>query len=509
MVARHASHASSRRSRDMSSRALLRNRSIAQFAIYALGQAAIPVISFLLLPLYSKRLVPEEFGIYGLILVLVNVLVMIDGFGLTNSFSIRFFKVDHQQAVNYVYDVLLLFLGLTALTFVAFLPGRKWILGLFNLEIGNDVLGKVFLTVLLTLFSSFLTNELRMRQKAMFFIAINISQAVIFLSCNVYFLVYLRQGYVAFLNSKIVSLGVTAALGVVYLLRTYRICEYRLRTDDVRVLARIGLPLVPHAILMMVITSSDRLIITHVLNTSAVGIFVMASNLGRTFGTFFQTPFFDTLTPILLKKYSIGEAEYREGMSRYWMVLLVSSYAVMLMIYVVLDIFYRYFIGQDYWSSSGLVLPIMISTFVWGMGLYLGHTLLAKEITYMSPFITLASGIVSIAGNLLLLPRIGLVGAALSSIACYLMYFLASYAITQRRLHVDYRWIRTIICSAIFALCLVLEVLVLSDIEHITIIKVVIKVGIVMGFCAAMFFINRDLFRRSESQSVVRNNEAE
>src|SRR5262245_47963176 len=60
-------------------------------AIYGIGNIAISLLSFLLVPLYTHYLTVGEFGIYSLMIIVYSLMSLVVGLGLSSSVSRYYF----------------------------------------------------------------------------------------------------------------------------------------------------------------------------------------------------------------------------------------------------------------------------------------------------------------------------------------------------------------------------------------------------------------------------------
>ena len=80
------------------------------FGIYSVGKFLGIVSSFALLPLFTKKIPPEQFGIIGLLWVVGPILTRIITLGADAALLLKIYKLNKKQFSNYLYHTILIIL---------------------------------------------------------------------------------------------------------------------------------------------------------------------------------------------------------------------------------------------------------------------------------------------------------------------------------------------------------------------------------------------------------------
>jgi O-antigen/teichoic acid export membrane protein len=186
---------------------------------------------------------------------------------------------------------------------------------------------------------------------------------------------------------------------------------------------RFSLPLTPNSLVRWVTESSDRYLITYFLGLSSVGIYSAACSFGNLI-QLFVSPLQLILFPELSKLHDENKIDeiiiYMSYSLRYF--LFVSIPAVLGLSALAKPLL-SIFTTQDF-LSGWLVIPIIaFSGLLAGIFQIFVNTLLIVKKTKVPTYINFAAAVLNVLINLFLIPLIGIVGAALSTLLAY--FFMA------------------------------------------------------------------------------------
>jgi len=152
----------------------------------------------------------------------------------------------------------------------------------------------------------------------------------------------------------------------------------------------------------------------------------------------------------------------------------------------------RYLIGDQFWVGLKVV-PILLLAYFF-LGLYYNFSIWYKlsDKTKFGAYIAIGGAIITITLNVILLPRIGIIGSAWATISCYGFMAIAGYLLGQKYYPIHYPIPRILlyIFSAIaaFGLATLLRPLFNENIMYILICNSIILLIYVVG----VFFLERN-----------------
>lgn len=124
---------------------------------------------------------------------------------------------------------------------------------------------------------------------------------------------------------------------------------------------------------------------------------------------------------------------YRDAMKYF----VIFAMAIFLGVMFYLDIL-RHFIAPSYWSGLGVVPVVMMAEFFFGVFFNLSLWYKLTDRTIWGTWFSLLGLAVTVAGNIILVPRLGFMGCAWAAFACYGVMMVASYFAGRRYYPIGY-----------------------------------------------------------------------
>jgi O-antigen/teichoic acid export membrane protein len=184
-----------------------------------------------------------------------------------------------------------------------------------------------------------------------------------------------------------------------------------------------SLPLTPNTLVRWITESSDRYLVTFFLGLSSVGIYSAAYSLGSLI-QLFVNPLQLILFPELSRLYDenkINEVEvYMSHSLRYFLLVAVPAvFGLLALAKPLLTIFTT----KDFLSGWFVIPVIAFSSLLAGIVQIFTNTLLIVKKTKVPTYINSTAAILNVLINLLLIPSVGIFGAAFSTLLSY--FFMA------------------------------------------------------------------------------------
>jgi O-antigen/teichoic acid export membrane protein len=217
-------------------------------------------------------------------------------------------------------------------------------------------------------------------------------------------------------------------------------------------LLRFGLPYIPASLAGIAIQVIDRPILKALTNDATVGVYTANYRLGvlmmlvvgmfdYAWRPFFLTHAKDSDAPKLFSK-----------IFTYFLALMMLVFLLGTMFIgdiVRIRVFGGYIIPPGYWDGLTIV-PVILLAYVF-TGAYVNFVAgvyLEKKTKYL-PYATGAGAVVNVAANYVLIPRMGIMGAAIATLLSYIVMAVVIYVPSQRFYRVEYEWGRIVrLCVA-------------------------------------------------------------
>ena len=457
-------------------------------AIYGLSSIVGRFLNFLLVPFYTNFLTRSEYGVVSNVYAYIAFAFVLYGYGMDSAYM-RFVASaepkDKKQTVSIPFFAVLGTSVLFSMIVHFFAPSIGELVGI---DVAHADLIRYsawilcFDTLVIVPFA-----YLRMENRAKEFAALRILNIVINVVLTVYMLVFLKMKTEAVFIANLIASATTALMlfWVVFPNLTLKLSG-RLYKE----MLRFGLPYIPAGLAGIAIQVIDRPIVKALTNDATLGVYQANYRLGvlmmlvvgmfdYAWRPFFLTHAKDPDAPKLFSK--------------------VFTYlmAMMMLVFVTGSLFVEdiaririmghYFIGSAFWGGLNIV-PIILLAYVF-TGAYVNFVVgvyLEKKTKYL-PYATGAGAVVNVLANLLLIPRFGIVGAAIATLLAYVVMAAGIYFPSQRLYHVSYEWGRLL--RLVFAGGAVVIVFLNLQLQPATASGIAVKLGLTAVFVLLVFIL--------------------
>ncbi len=401
----------------------------ADIGIYGFGDAATSLVSFLLLPIYTKYLSPSDYGVIALLIVLESGVKIVTRLGLDSAFMRLFYDCRSEQELQRLSSTLFLFLVAVngALLAVGWWAA-PWVSGwLFDTRAHTFTVRLMLLntTIIGLYFLPF--NLFRARGKAAQFSALTFARATMTLVARLVLVVFYGRGVLGVVQA---DLAVTAVFTIVlaWWMRTLirPVFSRAILMDALR----FGLPRVPHGVALQVMAGADRYFISRFGLLRDVGLYSIGATFALALKLFLSafeyawSPFyFAAMKDPNAKQVYSTVATYVFGL----LVLMASGLSA-----VAVDVV-RLMTDARFHGAAAVIPWIAIGVVIQGAYHLTSIGLAITKKTKYYPLSTLASTLVGVGANIWLIPRYGIVGAAWANNLSYLTLFVIALGFSQRK----------------------------------------------------------------------------
>lgn len=422
--------------------------------VYGLGSYAGRVVNFLLLPLYTFYLTPQDYGVLALVGTLGQILFVFLNLGQSTSIFRFYLRREHEEEKNTVISTALL-----QLVFVAIPVGG--LLLLMSGSVAQMLLGGaqyrffIWLGCLTVVFKVFLRVPfaiMRAQEQSKRYAVWTTIHTLLTSVLAIVFVVGWKQGVQGVLLSQLIT---ELLLCLVLLGAVLRWLPLRFSGAESKALLSFGLPLIPAGIAGFALDLSDRYFLKHYTDLHQVGLY----SLGYRFGEiiYMCAGAFQLAWPTFVfgnekaanarSLYSYATTYYVGGML--FLCLAVSLFARELIYTMAAPAFHGAYVVVPLIALSGLFEGL---TFVGSIGMNLQHKTIYRAV------VVICAGLVNVVLNFLLIPTHGMMGAAVSTLVAFMFQSVLTFVIALHFYHIPYEYLRmtkaTVIGLGIYALSL-------------------------------------------------------
>jgi O-antigen/teichoic acid export membrane protein len=410
-------------------------------AVYGLGGLVSRILAVLLLPLYTRYLTPHDYGAVETLVALSAVLVTVLRLGLPTAFFRFYFDAVGDGARLRLVRTSFWFTMAVATTALA--AGLACAGPLARALFGSGDRTGLVAAAVVGLWAQLnyeqMTALFRVEQRSLSFVIASVANVLVTVGASVLLVVGLHEGATG------VVVGNAAGTLVVYAaLLAYRRAQLGPELDRRLLLAmnRFGLPLVPAALSLWVLNFSDRFFLVALSGPRAVGLYSIGVRVSS--AILFLLIAFSTAWPAFA--YSIeDDLEARRTYSMVLTYLLFVCCWLSLAIGLLAPWLVRLLTTPPFYSSSRVVAPLAFA-----LTAYAGYTVVVIGLgrsgkTGFNWIVTAAAALLDTVLNVALIPRYGMTGAAIATLAAYTAMFVTMAWYVQRVYPVPYRWKRIVL----------------------------------------------------------------
>jgi O-antigen/teichoic acid export membrane protein len=426
--------------------------------IYGVSSIVSRFLVFLLNPLYTHVFATADFGIQSYIFTLIPFLNILYQFGFDAAY-LRMAADTDEAGRRRLFASAFWSQAAGSLVFsLAFAALARPLARAFLIPAGHENLFYyaagilVFDTLCVVPFA-----HLRLQRQAARFAALRTASVLVTIAGNLFFIFKLHMGLEAPFLANLIASGATA---VAFLPLLYREARRIPAREAVRALLVFGLPLVPSGLYGTINEMAGRLFMRHISQADIdrlypgqgydvlqlSGIFAFAWKLG-VFGQLLVQMYRLAWQPFFQQRQKDTDAPELFGRVLRYFLLFIGYCSVTLMIWI--DKLVAFPIGGHkaiitaaYWPGLRIVPGVLLSYALqaWVVHFTLG-LYLAKQTRHLM-WINGAGAAVTLLANWFLIPRLGLWGATLSAVACYLVIAVMITRRSQALFPIDIGWKR-------------------------------------------------------------------
>ncbi len=423
--------------------------------VIGITQVLVALSGIILLPLITKTLGAHNYGIWAQVQVSISLVLGFVGLGLPYAMT-RFLpaKTDKEEIQEEFWSVFCMVFLVTLVVSVILIILADFIAGAFF----EDATGIVRITVLIILvwsldsvFLSLFRSFRQMKKYSVFMIANTYGQIGL--------IAYLVLNGHGILSIVLAVLAIRAALFfILFFFVKRQVGIRRPHFCRIKEYLSFGLPTIPGNVSSWVVASSDRYVIAYFLGATSVGIYSAAYGLGSVPLMVIGVLGF-VLPPTLSKLYDEGRMnEVKAHLSYSLKYSLAIAIPFVFGAAVLAEPVLKLFTTAEIASEGYSVVPLVAlsSLFFTTYATMMQIIVLVKK-TRIIGVIWIVCALVNLGLNILAVPRLGIFGAAITTLIAYAlaMGLTTYYSFREFKFGIDWRFIvKCLVASVIMSLAI-------------------------------------------------------
>jgi O-antigen/teichoic acid export membrane protein len=422
---------------------------------YTIGNILVKGINFLTLPLFSRIMTQEQFGVYNVFLSYDSILFVVVGLALHSSVRSAHYEF-RGKTDEYVSSISLIYLLNTAFFLLVVFFFGNYLSGWMGYS--------KTLLYLLVLFSfggamlSLYNNRLSLDYSYKKYMCVSLVNSLgnVSLSLLLIFTTFQKNRDIGRILGATLTLFVIA---VVLLISMYRKALPRYNKEYWRFGLKYSLPIVPHGISQVILSQFDRIMIKSMVGDAEAGIFSLAANIqliltviSDSVFTAWSTWFYEEID----QNHTKAIQKRATQITVLFTILAVGLIALSPEIIFILG-------GTRYELGKYVAIPMVLDAYALFLyGIIVPSEYYTKKTQYIM-FGTIAAAAINIAANLFFIGKFGFLAAAYCTLFAYICYLLFHILISRKLVKFSVIPIKNILFNSLFVVLMAVMGLLLVD----------------------------------------------
>lgn len=388
-----------------------KNKEIKASGLYLIGNISTKAIAFITIPIFTRLLTTTEYGVVNTYTSWVNIATVVITLSLYNSFRMALaekeadFESYCASAIRLsgILFCISIVLATLVIVVVPTLRGIGWMI--------YACLVQAFGTFCVTAMSTKYMLQFQYTKRAVYMIVPNVLCAVL---AVLLMSLHVKNRYVW----RILAYVIVYTLFIGATLWATR--KGKTKTEYWKYAIAYSLPLVFHGLSLVILSSSDRIMITAISGAAESGVYSLVYNLGL-ISVAVSTSLEGIWLPWFIRKFKGREIQTINEKAKY---LIENITVVVIGVMLVAPEILQVMASEQYWSGKPIIFPIVVAAYI--MFLYD----LAVNVEYQCKATskiaanTMMAAAINVILNLILIPFFGAIAAAYTTVIAYFFSML-------------------------------------------------------------------------------------
>ena len=406
-----------------------------QTLIYGLSSIIGRLLNYLLVPMYTRCFSPSEYGVVTEIYAYVAFFTIILTYGMETAFF-RFSVKEKNNKNVFATTLISIIFSSTIFVFLMLLNSQQ-IASLIGYSNNQEYI--VWFSIILALdsISAIIFARLRKKNQAVKFALIRIINIAVNIICNIYFILIKGFGIEYIFISNLISSGVML---LCLFPETIRV-SWKFNFSLWKKMLKYSSPLLIAGLAGVINETLDRALLKQLLPNSKTALY----ELGL-YGGFYKLAMIVTLFVQTFRyaaePFFFAQSNNKSSKKVYASIM---EYFVMFMsvVFLLITTYYEFFVnflGPNFHDERGFfVVSILLLANIF-LGIYYNLSIWYKltDKTYFGALFSLVGAVITIVMNLILIPKIGFMGSAITTLACYVVMTTISYFLSKKHYSIPY-----------------------------------------------------------------------
>ncbi|MBO5530136.1 MAG: polysaccharide biosynthesis C-terminal domain-containing protein [Bacilli bacterium] len=401
------------------------NNLIKNTLIFTIGNFASKFLTFFLIPLYTSVLTTSEFGNVDLIFTIITVLAPI--FTLNISESVMLFTLDSESNKKDILKIANYFLLLSLIPcIISFI--------IFNyIPIFNNIEIFVALYLYFLIGNQIFLCALKGQKKVKLYTIGGVLNTFLLIIFNLIFLIIFKLGVKGYFLSQFLSNLIVFIFAFIFS-GAFKVNIKSINKLLMKKMIKYSIVLIPTTFMWWIMNSSDRIMVTSMISESANGIYAISYKLPTLISTIIAIFNQAWLFSAIEEKNSDDKVEYTNKIfSLIFSLLFILGVGLML----ISKPFMKIYVSNDYYVAWKYMSFLIVGVVFQSLGTFISTSYNVNKDSKGFLFSALLGALINIILNFILIPIIGVYGAACATSMSYISVFAFRLFDTKKYIKID------------------------------------------------------------------------
>jgi O-antigen/teichoic acid export membrane protein len=384
-------------------------KAISHTAIYSVANIIRKTVGFLMLPIYTRYLTPEDYGAVQLMMMVVAFMEVFVAMRM-GAAIFRYYSLakDSNEKKTVMSTAFLMVMCTSTVAFLILLTNASSATEIF---LGDtryaDMMSIIAILLVLQALEDYGLIYLRVQQRAVLFLFLSVFKLIVSVSLNVYFIIFLEMTVAGIVYSACISTGLMAIFSTFY---TFYYSGFSFSRHLLKKLVVFSYPLWIAAVGSVYSSSSVNYYLRVFSSMDDVGIYMLAIKFATLITVIVWIPFSNIWHSLRYDVYDMPEPNKVFQTIFIGIVFVLSVAGLGLSLFS--DTLIHLMADEAFWSAGGVVPILIMGIIVMALTDFNNFGILVNEKTGIIAVGTYLNAIVATVGFFIFIPIIGLYGAA-------------------------------------------------------------------------------------------------
>lgn len=418
---------------------LVKSSFIRSSGIYTITSFINAAIPFILLPILTRKLTPEDYGIVAMFQLVVSLTYPFIGLNLEGAIARKYYDKDNTDFPAFIGTSFILFATSLMLIFFIFF------IFLYEIHLYTQIPEFWLKYILIVAASQFLTSTLlvlyQIRIQPIKYGIFQITQSIVNISFTLFFVLLLNKTWDGRIEAQLLSGLIFAFLSFFILIKS-RFIKLKIKKSDIVYALKFGIPLIPHALGSILFSAIDRFFLTNLIGLEETGNYSVSYQLGAIIGMI-TISVNNAFVPWLFENLNKNSIEIKKYIVKWTYLYFIALLLIASLLLILLPFVINIFVGKSFKTLDTYTTLIVLGFVFQGMYYMVTNYITYVNKTYLLAIITISIALIKIPITYYSITWFGAFGASLSYCLTFFIFFVSTWLLSSSVYKMP--WIDTIV----------------------------------------------------------------